>query len=247
MDRAREDKKSRRAQRKALTRIHAIKAKTKVCEQAREEAKWMLEDYAERMRFLVECGEIGSRRGQSGEEYPQMRVIYWGEVETGAMTMMVLEVDYGWGHHARVGMWGTLRSLWECPALTFRERVGTWRRASMLGDPEKVEEVWAMVIAALRALSCDIEHELEFEHEMVLDVDLSSGPGADEASWRQWVAQQGEELAPWGEAARPPTELEWDDLGVEARDILERVRMSMSDSGQRRGRGPEAPKAPEGL
>ena len=187
------------------------------CERARDLAVEVLRDCSERMGEMLERGEIGSRGDAQGQRYPQLRVVYWGEIESGSMSLACVEVDYGFGDKARVGVWGRLRAVWDCSGLSGpRERFGAWVAGWGLGSSIQSERAWLAVKACLRSMSMDLDLDLKF----------GSSPGRETGAWADWLSNEGSDtqpLAPLGleEGTELPGEQEWEDLGRRAAGILD--------------------------
>ena len=245
MKRSDEEGRMRRQELRALARIHAARERMRCCEVARDLGVELLEECSARMQALVERGEIGERKNEDGQDYPQARIIYWGEIETGAMSMMALEVDYGEGFKARAGLWARGRALWECASMSPIERWEAFYRASSLGTVAHREKILGLLRAALRALSNELEMELDFVNfERGVDILLTSEGVEGINSWS----------AAWSKSSQPPhvnrlaeprepTPEEWRTLEVDARRLIDQVRAGMAEppAGPAEGESPPGP------
>ena len=240
---ARSDEEGRwgRSEKAALRRIHASRERVRRCEEARDQGVRLLEECTSRMQSMVERGEIGARKLGDGQEYPQARIVYWGEIESGAMSMMALEVDYGEGFKARAGAWCRGRALWECASMSPIERFEAFVRSFSLGSVGHAEKIWGLLRSALRALSSELELELEFaDPEDGVDILLVGEELELPASWSAaWSSPRlPPQRAPEPEP-REPTPAEWRELEAEARRLIDMVRSGMAEP-------PEPPAAGEG-
>lgn len=210
--------------RRAGRRIRRWKDAVRECEQAKEHAVALLEDCSARMAKMIERQEIGTRKCSDGQSYPQLRVVYWGEIETGSMSMLCVEIDYGDLDRARVGIWAKLRAFMDSTALGGVEKMSAWWRGWNLGKPSGVESAWLEIKACLKALAVDLEYDLSYASESAL-------PSFDEKAWGEWVSKQGDNLIalslPVPEHMEEPssTDEEWQDLGRQARALLTQVKI----------------------
>jgi len=212
------------ASKRAGRRIRRWKDAVRECEQAKEHAVKLLEDCTMRMTRMIERQEIGTRKCSDGQTYPQLRVVYWGEIESGSMSMLCVEIDYGDLERARVGIWAKMRALMDSTALGGVEKVSAWWRGWSLGKPSSVESVWLEVKACLKALALDLEYDLGYVSE-------SAPASFDEKAWGEWVSKQGENLVdlalprtePWDEPSS--NDEAWQDLGRQAKALLTQVKM----------------------
>ena len=233
-DQGPEKKKWERSMEKARGRVEGWKAQVARSERARDVAVEMLEDYGKRLQTMLERGELGSRKGSDGEDYPQLRIVYWGEIETGSMSLLCFEIDYGGGERARVGAWARMRSVWESCSLPFGERFLAWRRALGHGSEHQAEQVWLDIRACLKVLCADLELDLDFGANAFPRPkgDFERQLRVDEREWDAWVSAQGRELVPlgFGGAAaieRQPSEQEWAQLESQTRELLDGVARAL--------------------
>lgn len=229
-----EGKKWARSMGKARARVAAWKAQVERSERARDLAVGMLEDYAKRLQTMLDRGELGSRKGSDGEDYPQLRIVYWGEIETGSMSLLCFEIDYGLGERARVGAWGRMRSVWESCSLPFGERLLAWRRAFGHGAEHQTETVWVDIRACLKVLCADLAADLDFGASAFPrpEGDFERQLRVDEREWDAWVGAQGRALVPLGIGAlaaieRQPSEQEWAQLESQTRALLDGVARAL--------------------
>lgn len=231
-------------ERAAMARIRSARSRARSCQDACDDATEMLKRFGKSMFEMVERGEIGSRHSDDGKNYPQMRLLYWGEIESGGLSMIAIEVDFGHGQSARVGAWARWRALWDCPSMPVRERWDAWRLSSSIGTPRHEEKVWLRLSASLRALSREIEPELDFsDFSDFSDFDeLDVRIGGEPDLLGAWAGARSEQpmLVHQAPLDREPSEAEWAELEIEARAILECVKRSI-DEGARAPRPPADP------
>jgi hypothetical protein len=240
-----DDKRWARSMARARTRVKYWKTQVGRCEAARNRAVEMLEDYAKRMQAMLDRGELGSRKGADGESYPQLRIVYWGEIETGSMSLLCYEIDYGSNERARVGAWGSLRAVWDSSTLPWSERLLAWRRSWSHGGEFGAEDIWLDIRACLKALCSDLELDLDFGVQGFPRPigDFERQLRVDERAWDDWVAGQGESLSPLSmlpmDSALPeelaPTPEEWIELEQQAKSLLDGVARDMRDEPTRDG------------
>ena len=212
---------------KARENVQAWKDAVQKSESIKKSAVELLEICSKRMYLMQEKGELGVRKNSDGDVYPQLRIVYWGEIESGTMNLVCIEVDYGYGDKARVGLWSLFRSIWDSQGLSgIMERSVAWWGGRSLGKAIYTEEIWKKVKACLKVLSSDLELDLNFD-----DSTVPLSP--DDNAWNEWLEKEGQAVQPLMILGLPSPEAvanktQWDKLELQAQWLLRSAKNQAS-------------------